>query len=164
MGEYAYGLPVTIDYQPGEYTGGAYIYVLSPNFQTREICTRLASNGKGRALAVRSRTNWGFAGSTDQQTMYFQKPIQKIVGGLIDGFLVLKSTTTCGILTSVKSGNWNDPSVWSCDRIPMFDDNVVISPNHTVTIPATFKADGFNLTIKGILQKLSTSGLNFNKE
>ena len=163
-GESAYGLPVTLDYQPGEYTGGAYIYVLSPNFQTREICTRLASNGKGRALAVRSRTNWGFAGNTDQQTMYLQKPMQKTVGGLNDGFLVLKSTATCGTMTSIKSGNWNDPSVWSCDRIPMFDDNVVISPTHTVTIPATFKADGFNLTIKGILQKLSTSGLNFNKE
>lgn len=163
-GESAFGLPITLDYQPGEYSGGAYIYVLSPNFQTREICTRLASNGKGRALAVRSRTNWGFAGSTDQQTMYLQKPMQKTVGGLGDGFLVLKSTATCGIMSSIKSGSWNDPTVWSCDRIPMFDDNIVISPTHTIIIPTTFKADGFNLTIKGTLQKLSTSGFNFNKE
>ena len=163
-GESAFGLPISLDYQPGEYTGGAYIYVLSPNFQTREICTRLATNGKGRALAVRSRTNWGYAGSTDQQTMYLQKPMQKTVGGLNDGFLVLKSTSVCGTMSSVKSGNWNDPTVWSCDRIPMFDDNVIISPTHTVTIPATFKADGFNLTIKGTLRKLTTSGLNFNKD
>ncbi len=163
-GSSAYGLPITLDYQPGEYTGGAYIYVLSPDFRTREICTRLASDGVGRALAVRSRTNWGFAGNTDEQAMYLQKPMQKTVGGLNDGFLVLKSTSTCGIMSSVKSGNWNDPTVWSCDRIPMFDDNVVISPTHTVTIPATFNADGFNLTIKGTLQKLTTSGMNFNKE
>ncbi len=163
-GESAFGLPITLDYQPGEYSGGAYIYVLSPDFSTREICTRLASSGEGRALAVRSRTNWGFAGSTNQQSMYLQKPLQKVVGGLNDGFLVLKSTSTCGTMTSVKSGNWNDPTVWSCDRIPMFDDNVVISPTHTVTIPATFKADGFNLTIKGILQKSTTSGMNFNKD
>ena len=163
-GESAYGLPITLDYKPGEYTGGAYIYVLSSDFRTREICTRLASSGKGRALAVRSRNNWGFAGNTDQSTMYLQKPLQRTSGGFNDGFLVLKSTSTCGIMSSVKSGNWNDPTVWSCDRIPMFDDTVIISPTHTVTIPATFKADGFNLTIKGTLQKLTTSGMNFNKE
>lgn len=163
-GESAFGLPISLDYQPGEYSGGAYIYVLSPNFQTREICTRLASSGKGRALAVRSRTNWGYAGSTNQQAMYLQKPMQKTLGGLNDGFLVLKSTSVCGVMTSIKSGNWNDPTVWSCDRIPTFDDNVIISPTHIVTIPATFKADGFSLIIRGTLRKLATSGLNFNED
>ena len=163
-GESAFGLPITLDYQPGEYTGGAYIYVLSPNFQTREICTRLASSGKGRALAVRSRTNWGFAGSTNQQTMYLQKPFQNTVGGLEDGFFVLKTPFTCGLIESTKSGNWNDPSIWSCNRVPIFDDNVVISPNHFVTIPANFNADGFNLIIKGTIQKMGLSGLNINKK
>ena len=163
-GESAFGLPITLDYQPGEYTGGAYIYVLSPDFRTREICTRLASSGKGRALAVRSKNNWGFAGSTNQQTMYLQKPFQNNIGGLNDGFFVLKTPFTCGLIESVKTGNWNDPSVWSCNRVPIFDDNVVISPNHIVTIPANFNANGFNLIIKGTIQKMGTSELNINKE
>lgn len=163
-GESASGLPISLDYQPGEYSGGAYVYVLSPDFTTREICTRLASNGKGRALAVRSRNNWGYAGSTEQQSMYRQKAFQNTLGGLNDGFFILKSPFTCGSIESVKSGNWNDPTVWSCNRVPVFDDHVVISATHTVVVPANIDANGFNIIIRGTIQKMEASGLNINQE
>ena len=73
-GESASGLPQTVDYQPGEYTGGAYILVLSPNMATREMCVRL-TNGKGRAVAVQNQNRWFYGGSTNNP-VYLTYPIQ----------------------------------------------------------------------------------------
>lgn len=35
---------------------------------------------------------------------------------------------------STKSGNWNDPTVWSCNTIPDETQNVTIKSGHTVTV------------------------------
>ncbi|MEZ0539115.1 ELWxxDGT repeat protein [Fibrella arboris] len=40
--------------------------------------------------------------------------------------------------TTVKTGNWNDATVWSCGRVPTTADAVTL--NHAITIPASFAA------------------------
>ncbi len=46
-------------------------------------------------------------------------------------------STNC-IPFTVKSGNWNDPTVWLCGQVPGSTDQVVI--RHAVTLPGSFTA------------------------
>ncbi len=46
--------------------------------------------------------------------------------------------TTCLTMATIKSGLWNDPAVWSCNRAPTGSD--VVQIKHVVTIPANLIA------------------------
>ncbi|PRY38345.1 hypothetical protein CLV58_10972 [Spirosoma oryzae] len=59
---------------------------------------------------------------------------------------------------SVKSGNWNDPSVWSCNCVPAAWQNVTISDTHTVRLDATMPAAAcLNLEIVGTFSMQGSS-------
>ena len=45
---------------------------------------------------------------------------------------------TCSVMQTVKAGSWDDPTVWSCGRLPLLTDAVLI--RHAVTVPGTFVA------------------------
>ncbi|MVM33114.1 hypothetical protein GO755_23940 [Spirosoma sp. HMF4905] len=59
-------------------------------------------------------------------------------------------------LQSVKNGNWNDPTVWSCGRIPIGTDAVQLL--HLVTIPANFTAQVGTMVYK------ANGSLKFNTD
>lgn len=42
----------------------------------------------------------------------------------------------CDGMYTVASGNWNDPTIWSCARIPFVTDNVTITTGHTINVPS----------------------------
>ncbi|GAB3713741.1 hypothetical protein GCM10027592_53200 [Spirosoma flavus] len=42
--------------------------------------------------------------------------------------------TNPDIITSVRTGNWEDPATWDLMRLPLLTDQVIISQNHTVTL------------------------------
>lgn len=44
--------------------------------------------------------------------------------------------TACTVMQTVKAGSWNDPTMWSCGRLPVVSDAVLI--RHVVTVPAGF--------------------------
>ncbi|MBD2705305.1 hypothetical protein IC229_32100 [Spirosoma sp. BT702] len=47
--------------------------------------------------------------------------------------------TTCqGLVTSLKAGSWNDPTVWACNVVPMTSD--IVQLNHVVTLPSSYTA------------------------
>lgn len=50
----------------------------------------------------------------------------------------------CNSLVTTKAGNWNDPTVWSCNRVPTAMDTLQI--NHAVTLPASLQALARQLT------------------
>ncbi|MVM38173.1 hypothetical protein GO730_12245 [Spirosoma sp. HMF3257] len=60
---------------------------------------------------------------------------------------------------TLKAGNWDDPGVWSCNRIPDQSDTVQIG--HVVTIPASFMARALqvNYTTGGLVAINSTAQL-----
>lgn len=59
---------------------------------------------------------------------------------------------------SVKSGNWNDPSVWSCNCAPAAWQNVTINGPHTVRLDATMPAAAcLNLEIIGTFSMQGSS-------
>lgn len=44
------------------------------------------------------------------------------------------SLNGCTILSTLKSGSWYDPTIWSCGRIPQAEDTVTINNSHTVEL------------------------------
>ena len=57
------------------------------------------------------------------------------------GTTISNSTTvtinnTCTQMVSLKTGNWTDPTVWSCNRIPAAGDVVTVAASHVVSIGA----------------------------
>jgi hypothetical protein len=91
-GQSAAGIPLTVDHQPGEYTGGAFLLILSPNLATRESCVRL-TNGKGRALAVASAEHYVFGGSTFNP-LYAVNPFQGSMSTPTDGWFAVYNAST----------------------------------------------------------------------
>jgi len=48
---------------------------------------------------------------------------------------------------SLRNGNWNDPTIWSCGCIPMTTDAVQV--RHIVTVPPAFQANALRVYIDG---------------
>lgn len=53
--------------------------------------------------------------------------------------------------TTTKSGDWNDPTVWSCGVVPTNLDDVIISPTHIITMPDSYTGQANNLENNGNL-------------
>lgn len=58
----------------------------------------------------------------------------------------------CSIFESLRSGNWNDQTIWTCQKIPRAIDKVLININHRITIPENFVAHAQTLAQKGKLE------------
>lgn len=60
------------------------------------------------------------------------------------GFLDRTVTVTQeGIMYTVKTGNWNDATIWSCGRVPTLKDALTL--NHAVTLPSGYVGEALRL-------------------
>ncbi|QHV95640.1 hypothetical protein [Spirosoma endbachense] len=76
-------------------------------------------------------------GPVTQFTATCTKPYCASAGS---AFTYVAGTSGCGtgdVLTTLKSGNWNDPSVWSCGRIPTLTDAVYLADGHLINVNVT---------------------------
>ncbi len=64
----------------------------------------------------------------------------------------------CAMMNSVKSGDWNDASVWSCGRVPIATDSVTIRQTDTITVLNGISATMRLLNLLGHLQ-LESGGI-----
>jgi len=80
VGKAAFGLPLSTNPDGGDYTGGGFILVMSPDLRTRLLCTRTCA-GKGAPHAVDARTIGGrtravFGGSGMTEGMFVRNAVQ----------------------------------------------------------------------------------------
>ncbi|MCZ2222645.1 MAG: fibronectin type III domain-containing protein, partial [Chitinophagales bacterium] len=57
------------------------------------------------------------------------------------------NTLTKGLFTSVKTGNWEDPTTWNQNNVPSATDEIIIANTHTVTVHNTAAASA-DITIE----------------
>lgn len=58
--------------------------------------------------------------------------------GQVEDYTIFVQENQCTTMYTVKAGNWNDPTVWSCNRVPVANDAVEI--RHFLTVPASYVA------------------------
>jgi Ig-like domain CHU_C associated len=56
------------------------------------------------------------------------------INGCVGDSSAVNIVTVFNSMYSIKTGNWEDVSTWSCNRIPLTTDDVTVSPSHVVTI------------------------------
>ncbi|MFN9519459.1 MAG: hypothetical protein ACK574_06960, partial [Bacteroidota bacterium] len=61
------------------------------------------------------------------------------------------------LITSVASGNWNDPNIWDGMAVPTSSDNVRIASGHTVTLNVNGNAISLNVNGGGVLNAASNT-------
>lgn len=81
----------------------------------------------------------------------------------VDNLLIeaLSVAAPCVTNSTLKSGSWNDPTVWSCGTVPLAIDNVVISPGHTVVMDSPTQ-QAHNVRLNGRLSFPNTGKLIIN--
>jgi YD repeat-containing protein len=69
--------------------------------------------------------------------------------GTVSGSAVV-TVNACTNMYTLKTGNWNDTTVWSCGRVPTSTDIITIKSNHFITIPASYTANAKDVIFEAI--------------
>ncbi len=109
-GASAYGAPLSRDVLPEfAYTGGAFIYIMNPTLQTRELVCRVVQRNSGHDIAVRKfanfdktivyggGTSYEAVGKESQSVLYLKNPVQNTFLGAatqMSGFYAVIGGTT----------------------------------------------------------------------
>lgn len=76
-----------------------------------------------------------------------------------DLWLIKLAGSVC-CMESIKSGQWNDPTTWSCNRIPTSSDEVTIAAQHIVTVSrSTYQVK--QVKIIGLLRYIMAGTIKF---
>ena len=65
-------------------------------------------------------------------------------------------------MVSVQSGNWDNPAVWSCQRVPTAVTPLTITAGHTVMLPANYTGNARSILLGGQLTYLPGSKLTIS--
>ncbi|NDP21262.1 MAG: T9SS type A sorting domain-containing protein [Paludibacter sp.] len=104
------GTPLTLDRLPDlNYTGGAFIYIMNPTLQYRELVDRVIIKNRGRGIAIRKFGNYNQTivyggevtydtGKPEQALIYAKNPLQPDFMGTspeqVSGFIAMIGGTT----------------------------------------------------------------------
>ena len=109
-GSSAFGMPMSVDYQPGEYTGGAFLMQFNSSL-ARTNSVRLASDGMGRSVYAKENNQYAYVGTVNNGVIYTTAPhFQPASAGSREGFIGLVNTNNCTISsnqTSLATANYS---------------------------------------------------------
>ncbi len=94
-GTSAFGMPMTLDYQPGDYTGGGFILKTNFSLNSRIMSVRFSTGGYGKALAVKKANQFAYGGFTNSNYMYVVNAIQPTSGGGNDAIFAVINDNAC---------------------------------------------------------------------
>ncbi|SFF09243.1 hypothetical protein [Spirosoma endophyticum] len=69
----------------------------------------------------------------------------------------------CAVYESLRSGDWNDPTLWTCQQIPTINNKVQINKNHKVVVPDNYTAYAQTLRQNGKLNLKQNAKLVLGK-
>jgi hypothetical protein len=97
-GTSASGAPQSVDYVPGDYTGGGYLLVTNSDMNSRLMSVRLSTNAYGKALAVKNASQVVYGGKNTNSNLYVTAPaIQSASADAVDGFFALVNNNNCSL-------------------------------------------------------------------
>ena len=91
-----------------------------------------------------------FSVSPSATTTYTISSVSNSCGaGTVSGSAVV-TVNACTQMYTLKTGNWNDITVWSCGRVPTSTDIITVKTNHFITIPASYIANAKNVIFEAV--------------
>lgn len=84
----ASGIPINYEYDAGAYSGGAALFILSPDFKVRDVVTRFATDGGGFSVAVKD-DQFVLGGKVLSTDLFTRNALQASMNGTQDGFFVV---------------------------------------------------------------------------
>ncbi|MES2795317.1 MAG: fibronectin type III domain-containing protein [Bacteroidota bacterium] len=95
-----------------------------------------------------------FLNFTDNEDLNLGQTYYYKIMGLFNNYISDFSSpisSSLNYIFSIQTGQWNDPTTWSCGRVPTDLDEIIINAGHTVTIGENITANGKNLENNGTL-------------
>lgn len=75
--------------------------------------------------------------------------------------ITVTAAPNADLMKTKKSGNWTDPAVWTCGRLPLATDKITILTGHTISVPTgSFVVK--NIVCNGIIQLASGSQIQLS--
>ncbi|GAB3993949.1 hypothetical protein GCM10028807_30480 [Spirosoma daeguense] len=150
-------LRVWIDYNGnGQFTDSGEQVLTSSANRATAVITIPQSATANRLLRIRVMAD--SPGSSNNSCAIMGS--EQFGAGQVEDYALWIQSPPCTVMTTVQNGNWNSPSTWSCNRVPIATDQVRIG--HWITVPTgiTVRATKLTYLNGGRLSLLTGARLN----
>ena len=116
------------------YPASSFLGTTQPAFTVQDACFSLA----GLTMTSYVDNGWYGLGMIETQSDITKTLNSNTIWNTTPyEFRFYKSSVEncCLKMETTKSGSWNDPTVWSCNRIPTIIDDVYINNTHIINVP-----------------------------
>ncbi|MEP7111453.1 MAG: alpha/beta hydrolase, partial [Ferruginibacter sp.] len=122
------------------------VLTASFDYSSQNICTNNSVTFQDQSLGLAVSHQWSFPGGNPSMSTlsnpvvsystpgYYSASLKTTFTNGVDSILIDSLIHVGSPNTTISSGNWNDPSIWSCSSVPSLNDSVVVASGHVVTL------------------------------